>query len=89
MWAERLPDLAIWERRRALDARKYEPAVPAPVAASAAPVVARTMTFGPPRRREVSPLREATKNAAILTLGALGLGFALSRIPHKGRQTSR
>lgn len=80
-WHETLPDpdaLAILKARLALDARKYEPAAP--------PAVPRITNLGPPRRREASPVREAVRNGAIFTLGALGIGYALSRLPHKGRQ---
>lgn len=87
-WAENLPDLAIWERRRELDARKYEPASPR-VAASELPVsespVRQSPNIGPYRRRAVNPVREAARNATILALGALGIGLALTRIPRRGK----
>jgi hypothetical protein len=80
-WDERLPDpghLAIMERRRELDARTYAPPVK--------PSVPKYTNLGPPRRKAINPLGEAVRNGALLTLGALGVGFAISRIPHKGRQ---
>lgn len=87
-WAERLPDLAIWERRRALNERTYAPVAPPPVVEAISRPEPRVPGLGPPRRRPVTPLREATRNAALLALGALGVGYAISRIPHKGRQGS-
>ena len=85
-WAESLPDLAIWERRRALDARTYEPVVPAPRVESMALTVPRVTKLGPSRHREANPLREAARNASLLALGVLGVGYAISKISHKGRQ---
>jgi hypothetical protein len=88
-WAENLPDLAIWERRRELDARKYEPTRPRAAASEApvseSPAVRQSPNIGPYRRRAVNPVREAARNATILALGALGIGLALTRIPRKGK----
>jgi hypothetical protein len=83
-WEERLPDpahLAIMARRRELDARTYTPPVE--------PSVPKYTNLGPPRRKAINPRGEAVRNAALFALGALGVGFAISRIPHKNRGTNR